>query len=426
MRIKEAGEVKAGRLPRRGRGAFFGVIAASAGIHAGAILLFGSWVVYRHFFQNEAKFVVPPELTKTIEPRNLKYKVQIQEQQRRGGRPRVAQRLSARRVSEFSLPDVDAEMTTVKERLRTDMRGFGGAGVGAGLGGGVGGGGLGLSASTVKFFGITDRGERIAFLIDISLSMVEDDKGGEAGFQQLKSEIADMISGLNPGTFFNLILFGNQVDLFEQQMVLASDDNKKKAREFLEPYLVGIAESQERSGNILKNYEPSLEGLAAVGGATRMDEGITAGFEQNADVFFIISDGRPHVYKQLEGDDLKRLQERQAKWDEEHDAEAERAARDRAWAGMNAARAKKGLPPKVVELRGGTRPTPPIWTDKEIVAHMEKVGKLAYKEKGRRMPRINCVAFVCHPVEEAFMQMLTGEFRGKFKRAKARIKAIEE
>jgi hypothetical protein len=411
----------AGRLKR----VLWGVLLISAAVHAAALFLFGSWVVFRHFFHNEARFVVPPELVKTIEPRNLKYKVQLQEQQRRSGRPRIQPRLSARRVSEFSLPDVPVEMATV-ERMQSQMKSFGRAGVGAGLGGGMGSGGLGLSASTVKFFGITDRGERIAFLIDISLSMVEDDKGGEDGFRQLKIEIADMISGLNPGTFFNLILFGNQVDLFEQQMVLASDDNKRKAREFLEPYLEGIAESQERSGNILKNYDASLEGLAAVGGATRMDLGITAGFEQNADVFFIISDGRPHVYKQLEGDELENLQKRQAKWDEEHDAEAERAARDKAWEAMNRARRKKGLPPKVQELRGGTRPTPPIWTDKEIVAHMEMVGKLAYKEKGRRMPRINCVAFVCHPEEENFMKLLTREFRGKFKRAAARIKAIEE
>jgi len=411
----------AGRLKR----VLLVILLVSVAAHAAAILLFGSWVVFRHFFYNEARFVVPPELAKTIEPRNLKYKVQLQEQQRRSGRPRIAPRLSARRVSDFSLPDVPVEMSTV-DQVRSNMKAFGRAGVGAGLGGGTGSGGLGLSASTVRFFGITDRGERIAFLIDISLSMVEDDKGGETGFQQLKSEIADMIAGLNPGTFFNLILFGNDVDLFEQQMVLASDDNKKKAREFLEPYLLGIAESQERSGNILRNYSPSIEGIAAVGGATRMDLGITAGFEQSADVFFIISDGRPHVYKQLEGDELKKLQDRQAKWDQDHDAEAERDEREKAWEAMNAERRKKGLPPKVVELRGGTRPTPPIWTDKEIVMHMEKVGKQAYKEKGRKMPRINCVAFVCHAEEEKFMQMLTGEFHGKFKRAKARVKAIEE
>ncbi len=424
-RLKGVHEEWFPRFAGRLKHVLWGVLLVSAAVHAAALFLFGSWVVFRHFFHNEARFVVPPELVKTIEPRNLKYKVQLQEQQRRSGRPKIQPRLSARRVSEFSLPDVPVEMATV-ERIQSQMKSFGRAGVGAGLGGGMGSGGLGLSASTVKFFGITDRGERIAFLIDISLSMVEDDKGGEDGFRQLKIEIADMIGGLNPGTFFNLILFGNQVDLFEQQMVLASDDNKRKAREFLEPYLEGIAESQERSGNILKNYDASLEGLAAVGGATRMDLGITAGFEQNADVFFIISDGRPHVYKQLEGDELENLQKRQAKWDEEHDAEAERAARDKAWEAMNRARRKKGLPPKVQELRGGTRPTPPIWTDKEIVAHMETVGKLAYKEKGRRMPRINCVAFVCNPEEENFMKLLTREFRGKFKRAAARIRPIEE
>jgi len=412
----------------RRRGMFFGVVAASAGIHAGAILLFGSWVIYRHFFQNEAKFVVPPELTKTIEPRNLKYKVQIQEQQRRGGRPRIAPRLSARRVSEFSLPDVDVEMTTVKERIRSDMRSFGGSGVGGGgLGGGTGGGGLGLAASTVKFFGITDRGERIAFLIDISLSMVEDDKGGEPGFEKLKNEIWDMISGLNPGTFFNLIMFGDQVDLFEQQMVLANGENKKKAQEFLQPYLKGIAESQERSGNLVRNYTPEIEGIKSSEehpGRTRMDLAVTAGFEQAADVLFLISDGRPDIVRQLEGEELKKFQERREKWIEKNPNYREefQARRDK----ENADRAKKGLPAKVVELPPGA-PRPPIWTDKEILEHIAKVGKVAYKDKGRSLPRVNCVAYACSvPAEENFMKMMSKEFRGKFKQAKSRMPPIKE
>ncbi len=48
----------------------------------------------------------------------------------------------------------------------------------ADLGSGTGSGGLGLGTSTVSFFGIQAAGERIAFIIDLSRSMVEDDKGG--------------------------------------------------------------------------------------------------------------------------------------------------------------------------------------------------------------------------------------------------------
>jgi len=403
------------------------VLLASVGVHAAAIMLFGSWVVFRHFFYNESRFVVPPELAKTIEPRNLKYKVQLQEQQRRSGRPRIAPRLSARRVSDFSLPDIPMEATTIQERIRNEMKTFGASGVGAGLGGGTGSGGLGLSASTVRFFGITDRGERIAFLIDISLSMVEDDKGGETGFEKLKAEIGDMIAGLNPGTFFNLILFGDQIDLFEQQMVLATDEYKKKSREFLQPYLKGIAESQERSGNLVKNYSPEIEGIKSSEehpGRTRMDLAVTAAFEQAADVIFLISDGRPDIVKQLEGEEMEKFQDRRAKWIEKHPNYQEefKAQRDK----DNADRVKKGLPPKVVELPPGA-PRPPIWTDKEILEHIEKVGKVAYKEKSRPLPRVNCVAYDCTVAEEEnFMKMMSREFRGKFKRAKSLAPPIKE
>ena len=52
------------------------------------------------------------------------------------------------------------------------------AGLGTGLGSGTGSGGLGIGTSTVSFFGIQARGERIAFVIDLSRSMVQGIRAG--------------------------------------------------------------------------------------------------------------------------------------------------------------------------------------------------------------------------------------------------------
>jgi len=53
----------------------------------------------------------------------------------------------------------------------------------------------------VSFFGINAKGERIAFIVDLSRSMVEDEKGGLDGIVVLKDELKKMVEKLNDGTF---------------------------------------------------------------------------------------------------------------------------------------------------------------------------------------------------------------------------------
>ena len=51
-------------------------------------------------------------------------------------------------------------------------------------------------------------------------------------------------------------------------------------------------------GSRLANYEPSPgHGIAARGGTTRMDLALTAAFEQGADTIFVLSDGKPIIYR---------------------------------------------------------------------------------------------------------------------------------
>ncbi len=425
-------------LARRLRRTLWAMLVVSAVIHVAALLILGSLVVYREFFEKKVALEIVPPPERMLRPEEHQYTVRIQEEQRRSGRPRLVPRLNASRIADFALPAIMADAPTPDARLVNSLQAFSKAGVGMGLGGGTGSGGLGLGTSTVRFFGITDRGERIAFLIDISLSMLEDDKGGEPGFEKLKEEISDMIDRLSPGTFFNLVLFGTGVDLFEQRMILASDANKRRAWEFLGPYLRGVAESGDRSGNLLNNYEPSVEGVPAAGGTTRMDLAIAAAFEQQADVLMLISDGRPSIIKRLEGKELEEFRERSEEPPDE-DIEQENAKRiaefQKEQAEAAARRRARGLPPQVAESRRGPQlvgrgsdgpPPPPRVDDEDIIDHIEGLGKVLYKEKGQPMPRINCIAFVCQRNEEEFMKRLARRFRGDFRRAKARVKPIED
>ena len=144
----------------------------------------------------------------------------------------------------------------VKSNIQKNIgKNFSMAGLGTGLGSGTGSGGLGLGTSTVSFFGIQAAGERIAFIVDLSRSMVEDDKGGLNGINVLKSELKNMVEKLNDGTFFNLIFFDDNVDIFKPQLVIANTWTKKEADTFISPYYSDFGKE------LLQNYsarEPEL------------------------------------------------------------------------------------------------------------------------------------------------------------------------
>src|SRR4029434_2368219 len=166
-------------------------------------------------------------------------------------RPRVSPRLTANRVSGISLPEIEVDPTAepVKTNIQKSLgKNFSKDGLGTGFGSGTGAGGLGLGTSNVSFFGLTAKGERIAFIVDLSRSMVEDDKGGLNGINVLKTELKDMVEKLNDGTFFNLIFFDEHVDVFKPQPVIAKAGTKKEADAFISPYY------SEYGKELLQNY----------------------------------------------------------------------------------------------------------------------------------------------------------------------------
>ena len=240
----------------------FGTFSVSVLIHVAVIALLGGVVVFKVLERPPAQFKPPPppaKITK-IEPRKLQHKIKIREQQQNSGRPRVSPRLTANRVSGISLPEIEVDpmAVPVKTNIKKNIgKSFSMGGLGSGLGSGTGSGGLGLGTSTVSFFGIQAAGERIAFIIDLSRSMVEDDKGGLNGITVLKDELKKMVENLNDGTFFNLLFFDDHVDVFKPKLVVAKPASKKEADTFITPYYADFGKA------VLENYSQDKQGLAA-------------------------------------------------------------------------------------------------------------------------------------------------------------------
>ena len=431
-----------------------GTFSISVLIHAAIIALLGGVVVFKVLERPPAQFKSPPPPAKVtkIEPRKLQHKIKIREQQQNSGRPRVSPRLTANRVSGISLPEI--EVDPMAEPVKTNIpkslgKNFSQEGLGTGLGSGTGSGGLGLGTSSVSFFGINAKGERIAFIIDLSRSMVEDDKGGLNGIIVLKKELTKMVEKLNDGTFFNLIFFDESVDIFKPKLVVANTDSKEEAAAFISPYYSEYGKellenySQDKrswpSATRLRNYTmPMMEsrGKYVLRVATRTAKSMllsSAAFQMQADTIFIISDGPPIFDRALFGKELeeyeKRVAEAQDRWAkvmEKDHAKIEKANKEsteKYWKEVdaeNAKRARQGLPPKVAEQGGpvglGMSVGRPNLSTTETIDYIRALAAELYGDDKRKFPRIYTVSYGADAAGEAFLKALAQEFHGKFKR----------
>jgi hypothetical protein len=343
---------------------------------------------------------------------------------------------------------VKTELKPTPNKAVSSLSSFGGTGIGDGLGGGTGSGGLGLGVSQVNFFGITDRGERIAFLVDVSLSMLEDEKGGIPGYEAVKNELAKMVGRLSDGTFFNVIMFGNDVDIFRPKMILASPDIKEELEKWIKPYNVDWKNG--KLGNLYNNWRPFQNhqgdyyagGTMAAGGSTRLDLALAAAFEQGADTIFILTDGVPVIGKLLQGKEKEDYDKQVEAWRKSHKerelTSIEKKQQEKAveaWkkqmAKEDADRAKHGLAPKITEAGrggpGGGGPSPPgagSWTTAEILDHLKKLQKDVYESQKRKPPRIHCVGYQTDTGAEQFLKELAYNNHGRFRRVKALVKPI--
>lgn len=408
----------------------WGTFSLSFLVHAGLIALLGGVVVFKAFERPPAQFAQPPPpAPPRLDPRKLEHQVKVRQEQQQSGRPRVAPRLSANKISEFALPDIKAVPVKVKDAVKaTDVRTFGGGGLGNGMGSGSGMGGLGLGTSQVMMFGLKAQTERVAVLVDLSPSMVEDERGGFDGFAALKREIKEVVRSLNEGSFFNLITFDSGIDVFQPDAVIANKKNKEEAALWIDPYMSNPQDVSQGNGTKGNGYQMKTDTpvLPASGGVTRLELAIAAAMESAVDTMFIITDGSPNIRRMATPEQLKewerlrndpREQKRLAKAKEDYEAMIQKETADRA---------KRGLPPRVVENRGSPDYVPDLYDDGSVLDYVKKLGKTLYADKGKKPPKIYIVGYISDPREENFLRQLGSRNGGTFRRTHTLVKPIKE
>jgi len=427
--------------------------AISILIHVLIIVFAGSMVAYEYIKRKDAAFEGQNVSRPKLERRQLQMPVKVQNLQKKSHRPKVSTRMTSASKSSLALPD----MSALGAGLGNDS-GFGRAGV-AGEGGerelsSMGAAGsLGFGISSVNFFGAKSKGEKIVFIVDTTKSMVTDEKGGYYTYKFAKDRIRQMIDKMKSATLFNVILYGGKYEpivtaQFSPQLLPATTENKEALKAWLDP----VNSDPTKIGQIddMKNYSSDFEYETPIETRARSWlQPTQAAMEQKADNIFILaadwgSHGRPvdqsGVADWLEerGWPPKRVEEHKKLVDEREEEALKLLEKE------NKARAKKGLPPRIVaafwryiEEKKSQLPRlppgPPIYhpesgwgyTLEEVLEHLDGVYEYNYIPEKLKKPKIHFVQLLARDADEGSgnetemerrmnMRKVAREFKGDF------------
>jgi hypothetical protein len=329
----------------------------------------------------------------------------------------------------------------------------------------------GAKASSVNFFGVKGEGSNVYFVIDLSDSMLEAQRGGLSGFALVKNNVKQMIQSLDENTYFNIVLYAAEyATRFQPAAVPANPDNKKAAALFIEPFNNTVQTRGLQKGN----YQPTIQNLGLIEkDATRLDLGLLAAFEGLADTIFLITDGKVPTTKEDKREQAKKAMENAAmsesdkvkyqsevtEWRKDYEVYVQELKTYREkYKDLLAKQAEKieeakkkgqgkiregkevdyGI--KIAGLPGAPKepkqPTPPKlkvdgaaveWSGKvlkesELIQRVKDIYTDYYKKAGAPVPSIHTVGYMSNPAETKFLQALAAKNNGTFKAISAPIK----
>jgi hypothetical protein len=415
------------RISAKRRRQLWTILLISLGLHMVGGLVFAGYVVMRGQRQEKPVFVASPPV-KTYEPRKLEHRVKVQKKQRSSSRPSMVPRLVSLKPSDLALPKIDLNPKLIRTSFQPKFKAVSGVGLGVGTGAGFGLGGFGGGVSNFNFFGIRGSGDRIAILMDVSVSMVEDERDGFAGFVRVKRRISEVIEKLDAAAFFNVIAFADAAESWQSRMVSANDENKGAAKTFVNRFNRDKNSCGLSHGNVMA----SNLGLSAVGGTTRLDLALTAAFQNGADTILVISDGLPQVEKEMSAQEQADYAKKLAEW-QKRNAKAianAKTVEKKVWVAGHDGKLREGGPkgPKregrfeVRKVREGMpkgRPKPPkreYWTLPDFLQHLEALHKELYAKKGRKLPVVHCIGYQIDSDGGRFLRKVAHTYKGNYRK----------
>ncbi len=284
--------------------------------------------------------------------------------------------------------------------------------------------------SEVRFFGIRASGNRVIFIIDASRFMLTDEKGGIPAYNKVKDEIAQMLSGLNRQTAFNLMIYdAKKLATFQDELVAATPSNVRQAIEWFDPINKKFETIGLQKGYTSQPVQSGIEPIP-VNDLAYYIKASQRALEMDVSTIFVLSDGWGWHRKTMEKREYEKWMKKR-KWGEKEEV-AWRASITKAQAWLkqeNANRLKKGIPRKVVVSLSGIiskidptvrhKPTP-TYTMEDVEDQLKNAVSMYYRAKNKPRPRFNMVWFVGEDEKpsatvEAHLKQQTKRNRGKLK-----------
>jgi hypothetical protein len=335
----------------------------------------------------------------------------------------------------------------------------------------------GAKLSSVNFFGVKGEGTNVYFVVDLSDSMLEDERGGLAGFAAVKNNLKQMIRSLDEGTRFNVVAYGaSGADLFQPGSVPASPEMKKTAEDFISKYNL----SSEKRGTVDNKYRPKIPEFGLIQGdkgtgkvTTRLDLGLLAAFEGLADTIFLITDGKAPVVAEdrreeakqamkesaISSQDRAKFEKDVAEWRKDYEkyaadmktyrekykdllvkkeqkiaeAKAKGGGKIKEGTGVDYGVKIPGLPSAPQEPKQPSPPQPKsagkvvqqageVYGEFALIRRIREVYTDVYKKADAPTPSIHTVGYMSKPNETRFLQALAAKNNGTFKAISAPIK----
>lgn len=402
----------------------FNVLLISGGLHILALLVLGGITIVKFVIPDEAQFEEPPEMVEEAPPPDVRVEIKPQA----APQQQAMQNLRMKQVGNIAVSAVDVSLPSMEESF-TVSAGLGNMGGGSGLLGNTRGS-IGIGMSDVSVFGLKTRAERILFVIDANRQMVTDKKGGLNSYRVIKDEITDMVGNLSAGTLFNVMIVDRRKSkIFKPQLVPAGQEVHQELIGWMRPInadannpgLESVRGSVREKLAALPDH-PIHQDLGWSGYRVNETAFITqVALEQNVDAIFMIFG----YHRGFERVRRKPTEREDADWERttsrssyqkqlaEHREEVPlmRKRVQEKLAEINAERAKKGQPPRVLDQRHGIYTqarelnleweTPhPGWQPhdyrepRDIERYFDDIIEELYEAEGGEKPSVNVVLFL--------------------------------
>ena len=285
------------KVPGKRRAMVLAIVIFSVLAHVVVLVVFGLWVVAKYFSEPEAVFEMKRDLRIQTPP--PEHRLNMARHEAMAPKPVMKKRLVSTRPSALALPEMPPmdldQALALNPGAIVGLNATSIAGAAAGFGSAQGLTGGGGSGSGMSFFGIRDKGQSVVIMIDVSDSMFGRTgdldyatrklvrQGKDQSFQKIRDEALALIDGLSLNARFGIIRWSGSARSWQPELVAATDDNKRLAKEHIQTEIDAFSAraTRGRAGGTRHDYaleellklDPEVAFLLSDGNATRMGEG---------------------------------------------------------------------------------------------------------------------------------------------------------